>query len=43
MEHINSSLNEKNIKEVDGIIGSEILKEFNATIKYELNLLILKL
>ena len=42
MEHINSSLNEKNIKEVDGIIGSEILKEFNATIKYEVNLLILK-
>ena len=42
MDHINNSLKEKNIKEVDGILGSEILKEFNATINYETNLLTLK-
>ena len=35
MTHINESLNEK----VDGIIGSDILKEFNAIIDFENKLL----
>ena len=30
MTHINNSFNEKNINEIDGIIGGDILKEFNA-------------
>ena len=35
MTHINESLNEK----VDGIIGSDILKEFNAIIDFKNKLL----
>ncbi len=34
MSHINNSFNEKNIDEIDGIIGGDILMEFNANINY---------
>ena len=34
MSHINKSFNEKKIDEIDGIIGSDILLKFNATINY---------
>ena len=43
MSYINNTLKEKEIKEVDGIIGSEILKEHNALIDYEKKALTLKL
>lgn len=43
MSHINKSLIENKISVVDGIIGSDILKEFNAKIDYEKRLLSLKL
>ena len=35
MTHINNSLREKEIEDVDGIIGSDVLKEFNAIIEYK--------
>ena len=35
MNHINNSLNKKNIKEINGIIGGDILKKFNAKIDYK--------
>ncbi len=35
MNHINDSLNKKNIKEINGIIGGDILKKFNAKIDYK--------
>ena len=35
MTHINNSFKEKEIEEVDGIIGGDILKEFNAIINYK--------
>ncbi len=43
MSYINNALKEKEIESVDGIIGSDILKEFNAKIDYEKRLLLLKL
>ena len=43
MNHINNSLNEKEISEIDGIIGSDILKEHKAFIDYEKKILTLKL
>ena len=43
MTYINNSLKEKNLKVVDGIIGGDILNEFNANINYEKKLLNLKL
>ena len=35
MTHINNSLTEKGILNVDGIIGNDILKEFKAVINYD--------
>ena len=35
MTFINNSLKEKDISEVDGIIGSDILNEFNACVNYK--------
>ena len=35
MTFINNSLKEKSIKEVDGIIGGDILNQFNACIDYK--------
>lgn len=35
MTFINNSIKEKYLKEVDGIIGSDILNEFNACINYK--------
>ena len=43
MTFINNSLKEKNVLEVDGIIGSDILKEFNACINYRKKEIILEL
>lgn len=43
MNHINNSLREKGIKDVDGIIGGDILKEFNAVINYKKKKIILNL
>ena len=43
MSYINNALKEKEIDSVDGIIGSDILKELNAKIDYEKKLLLLKL
>ena len=34
MNYINDSLNSKKIKEINGIIGGDILKKFNAKIDY---------
>ncbi len=34
MSHINNSFNEKNLDEIDGIIGGDMLMEFNANINY---------
>ena len=42
MSHINNSLNEKEIKAVDGIIGGDILNEFKAIIDYNNKTLTLK-
>jgi len=41
MTHINNSFKEKEIMEVDGIIGGDILKEFNAKINYRNRLMVL--
>ncbi len=41
MTHINNSLREKEIKDVDGIIGGDILKEFNVIINYKKKIIIL--
>ena len=35
MTFINNSFKEKEIKEVDGIIGGDILNEFNVCINYK--------
>ena len=43
MTHINNSLTEKGISTVDGIIGSDILKELNAIIDYKKKTISLKL
>ena len=43
MSYINNSFREKEIEEVDGIIGGDILSEFDAIINYEKKLLTLKL
>jgi len=43
MSYINNSFREKEIEEVDGIIGGDILSEFDANINYEKKLLTLKL
>ena len=43
MTHINNSLREKEIEDVDGIIGSDVLKEFNAIIEYKRKIITLKL
>jgi len=43
MNHINNSLKEKKIKRVDGIIGGDILTEYNAFIDYEKKILTLNL
>ena len=43
MSYINNSFKEKEIEEVDGIIGGDILNEFNAKINYKKNSLTLKL
>ena len=43
MNHINNSLKEKKIKKVDGIIGGDILTEYNAFINYEKKILTLNL
>ena len=43
MSNINNTLKEKEIQEVDGIIGGEILKEHKAFIDYEKKILTLKL
>lgn len=42
MTHINDSLREKEIEDVDGIIGSDILREFNAIIEYKSKTITLK-
>jgi hypothetical protein len=42
MSYINNSLREKEIEEVDGILGGDILNEFDAKINYEKKLLTLK-
>ena len=39
MTHINNSLKEKGIDKVDGIIGGDILIEFNADINYKKKIL----
>ena len=39
MSYINNSLKEKEIKGVDGIIGGDILNEFNAKINYKKKIL----
>ena len=39
MSYINNSLKEKEIKEIDGIIGGDILNEFNAKINYKKKIL----
>lgn len=43
MSYINNSLKEKEVEEVDGIIGSDILKEFNTIINYKNKTITLKL
>ena len=43
MSYINNSFKEKEIEEVDGIIGGDILKELNASINYKKKILTLKL
>ena len=43
MSHINYALGEKEIKAVDGIIGSDILKKSKAILDYKSNKLYLKL
>ena len=43
MSHINNSFKEKEIEEVDGIIGGDILNELNANINYKKKSLTLKL
>ena len=43
MDHINKALNEREIQNVDGIIGADILKKGKAIIDYEKNRLYLKL
>ena len=43
MTFINNSLKEKDVLEVDGIIGSDILKEFNACINYKKKEIVLEL
>ena len=42
MSQINASLSEKNIQNIDGIIGGDVLIEFNAVINYKKKELILK-
>lgn len=42
MTFINNSLKEKNIKEIDGIIGSDILNKLNAIISYKKKEIILE-
>ena len=42
MTYINDSLKEKGINELDGIIGSDVLKEFNANINYKKKVLSLE-
>ena len=42
MDHINQALNERDITNVDGIIGADILKKGKAIIDYEKNRLYLK-
>ena len=42
MSHINNILKDKKTDTVDGILGSDILKEFNAIINYKKKLLTLK-
>ena len=42
MSYINKSLKEKEIEEVDGIIGGDILKEFDANINYKKKQITLK-
>jgi len=42
MDHINKALNERDITNVDGIIGADILKKGKAIIDYEKNRLYLK-
>ena len=42
MDHINNALSERGITNVDGIIGSDILKKGKAIIDYEKNRLYLK-
>ena len=43
MTFINNSLKEKGIEDVDGIIGNDILKEFNAIIDFKKKTISLKL
>ena len=43
MDHINQELKEQNIDSIDGIIGSDILKNSKAILDYESNKLYLKL
>ena len=43
MTYINNSLKEKEILELDGIIGSDILNQFNACINYKKKEIILEL
>jgi len=43
MDHINNALSEREIQNVDGIIGADILKKGKAIIDYEKNRLYLKL
>lgn len=43
MDHINKALSEREIQNVDGIIGADILKKGKAIIDYEKNRLYLKL
>ena len=35
MTHINKTLNEEKVKNIDGIIGGDILKQYNAVINYK--------
>ena len=42
MSHINYALGEKEIKAVDGIIGSDILKKTNALVDYKLKKILLR-
>jgi hypothetical protein len=43
MNHINNTIDEKQIDPIDGIIGADVLKKFKALIDYKSNKLYLKI